>query len=221
MNATSALRAALRGHLSAISIDALLQRHVGVHRGELASLSEREREQVALALEEAAALFSVTPRSELGRIIRTSLGLPLGAEPAAPPKRNEATTSIRSELDVNVARNAAHKLATELGFSTSAAVKVATAVSELARNIILYAGEGAVEFEPLGAGVEAKLRVRAIDRGPGIPAPQLESILGGQYRSRSGLGKGIVGVKRVATTFSIESKPGVGTTIVAEFRGRA
>jgi serine/threonine-protein kinase RsbT len=94
-------------------------------------------------------------------------------------------------------------------------------VSELARNIILYAAEGAVELEPLGTGVEAKLRVRATDRGPGIPPPQLEAILGGQYRSRSGLGKGIVGVKRVANTFSIESKPGVGTTIIAEFRGRS
>jgi serine/threonine-protein kinase RsbT len=221
MNATSVLRAALRGHLSAISIDALLQRHVGVHRGELASLSERDREQVALALEEAAALFSATPRSELGRIIRTSLGLALDADPAAPSKRSNVTTFIRTELDVNVARNAAHKLAVELGFSASAAVKVATAVSELARNIILYAAEGAVELEPLGAGTEAKLRVRATDRGPGIPAPQLATILGGQYRSRSGLGKGIIGVKRVANTFSIESKPSVGTSIVAEFRGRA
>jgi serine/threonine-protein kinase RsbT len=220
MSATSVLRAALRGHLSAISIDALLQRHVGMH-GDVASMSDRDREQVARALEEAATLFSATPRAELSKIIRTSLALRLAAEPpAASPERGAITTPIRTEIDVNVARNAARKLATDLGFSASAAIKVATGVSELARNIILYAGQGAIELEPLGGAAEPKLRVRSTDQGPGIPPAKLEEILGGQYRSRSGLGKGIVGVKRVASSFSIESKPGAGTTIVAEFRGR-
>jgi serine/threonine-protein kinase RsbT len=221
MNAMRVLRTALRGHLSAISIDALLQRQVGMHDGEVASISEHERERVALGLEEAATLFSATPRTELRRVIRTGLGLPLAAELGAPAERKVATTLIRNEVDVNVSRNAARKFALELGFSASAAVKVATAVSELARNIILYAGEGTIQLEPLGEGVEPRLRVLATDRGPGIPAAQLASILGGQYRSRSGLGKGIVGVKRVASTFNIETKPGVGTSIVAEFRGRA
>jgi serine/threonine-protein kinase RsbT len=221
MKIMSVLRTALSGHLSAISIDALLQRHVGVQHGEVASMSERDREQVALAIEEAASLFSTTPRKELRRILRTSLGLSNADEPAARSDGSVVTTSIRTEVDVNVARNTARQLAAELGFSSSAAVKVATGVSELARNIILYAGEGTVEIQALDrGGAEPKLRVRATDRGPGISATQLDAILGGQYRSRSGLGKGIVGVKRVANSFSIETTPGRGTTIVAEFRGR-
>ena len=220
MTAIPALRAALRGHLSAISIDALLQRHLGAHVGDVTSLSVLDRERAARAIEEAAILFSKSPRGDLRRIIRIHLGLSLAPQLSIPPERNVATTPIRSEVDVNVARNHARKFATELGFSASAAVKVATGVSELARNIILYAGQGTIEIEPLSGGSDPKLRVVATDQGPGIQPAQLESILSGQYRSRSGLGKGIVGVKRVANSFSIDSKPGVGTTIMAEFRGR-
>lgn len=220
MNAISTLRAALRGHLSAISIDAVLQRQLSAN-ADVANMAEREREQVALGLEEAATLFSTTSRSELRRIIRSSLGLALSTDSAASPARVATTTPIRAEVDVNVARNSARKVATELGFSANAAVRVATGVSELARNIILYAGSGSIELESLGGPGEPKLRVRATDRGPGIPAAQLTAILEGRYRSRSGLGKGISGVKRVASSFNIETKPGAGTTITAEFGGRA
>jgi serine/threonine-protein kinase RsbT len=215
MTARSELRAALRGHLSAISIDALLQRHVP--DVEIAAMPEPDRQQVAIRFEEAVALFSATSRAELRQLIRAGLGLALQAATGT-VERKVVATPIRIELDVSVARNAARKLAAELGFSASAAVKVATGVSELARNIILYAGEGSIEVEALEEGREPKLRVRATDQGPGIPPALLEAILHGKYRSRTGLGKGIVGVKRVANAFSIESKPGAGTTVLAEFR---
>ena len=89
--------------------------------------------------------------------------------------------------------------------------RIATAVSELARNAYGYAGGGRAEFVLDATTIPQRFVVRICDSGPGIDNLQL--ILDGQYRSPSGMGLGLIGARRLMDTFSINSKPGKGTTV--------
>ena len=119
---------------------------------------------------------------------------------------------ILSETDIVVARGAGRDLCQHIGFRAVVQLKVATAISELARNIIQYAGKGTVELISMN-GKASGIEVTARDNGPGIS--ELEAILGGQYRSKTGMGLGIRGVKNLMDEFEIETVPDVGTRIVA------
>ncbi|MDF2693384.1 MAG: Anti-sigma factor RsbT [Labilithrix sp.] len=130
--------------------------------------------------------------------------------PDAPPSRQEV--AIASEHDVIHARTDAKRLADTLGFSIPDAVKVATVVSELARNIVNYAREGSIELEVVDTPRKG-IRITAIDHGPGIP--DVEHILSGKYRSRTGMGLGLVGSKRLVDQLEVDSAPGRGTKVVA------
>jgi serine/threonine-protein kinase RsbT len=90
--------------------------------------------------------------------------------------------------------------------------KVTTIVSELARNIVLYAQRGNIEIGFNHLERKGQIVVTAVDNGPGIP--NLNQIMGGQYQSRTGLGKGILGTKRLADSFHI-STSNQGTSITA------
>ena len=92
-------------------------------------------------------------------------------------------------------------------------VKVATVVSELARNIHQYAGEGVILLHPLN-GTRPGMRVTARDSGPGIP--HLDQVLSGRWRSKNGMGLGLLGTRRLMNTFEIVAPPGQGTTVVVE-----
>ncbi|APR76073.1 Anti-sigma B factor RsbT [Minicystis rosea] len=118
------------------------------------------------------------------------------------------------EDDIARARNAARMLAGQLGFSLVGQTRLMTAVSELARNIVQYAGEGQVELSPRTPppGVE----IVAKDRGPGIP--NLDRILAGNYRSRLGMGLGLRGVRSLAERFDVRTDMGRGTTVTAMLR---
>jgi signal transduction histidine kinase/CheY-like chemotaxis protein len=118
---------------------------------------------------------------------------------------------IENESDVVAVRQRAHRVAELLGFDRQDQTRIATAVSELARNAYGYAGGGRAEFI-LDAGMEPqRFAVRICDNGPGIANLQL--ILDGQYRSSSGMGLGLVGARRLMDTFKIDSRPGNGTTV--------
>lgn len=110
------------------------------------------------------------------------------------------------------ARTDAKRLADSLGFAIPDAVKIATVVSELARNIVAYAGKGTITLEVV-AEPRVGIRISARDDGPGIA--DVAHILSGKYKSRTGMGLGIVGSKRLVDRFEIDSGPGRGTTIVA------
>jgi signal transduction histidine kinase len=122
-----------------------------------------------------------------------------------------AAIAIRTEEDVVEARRQARGIAARLGFDPNDQTRLATAVSEIARNAFTYAAGGAVEFtvngEPDGSGM---LEVRISDSGPGIA--DLKKVLGGMYRSKTGMGLGIIGAKRLMDDFRIESA-GTGTTV--------
>ena len=121
------------------------------------------------------------------------------------------TVEINEEYDIVTARNHAKTICDDLGFSASEQVKIATVVSELARNIHAYVGRGRIELEIVGSprpGIE----IRATDSGNGIP--NIDEILAGKYRSRTGMGVGLLGTQRLMDEFSINSGPGRGTRLV-------
>jgi signal transduction histidine kinase/CheY-like chemotaxis protein len=123
-----------------------------------------------------------------------------------------ATIGIRAEEDVVEARRQARDIAARLGFDPNDQTRLATAVSEIARNAFNYASGGTVEFSYAGDGNGAGvLEVRIADQGPGIA--DLKKILNGSYRSKTGMGLGIVGAKRLMDDFRIDSAPGQGTTV--------
>jgi serine/threonine-protein kinase RsbT len=93
-------------------------------------------------------------------------------------------------------------LCAALGARSLVIQKVATIVSELSRNIVSYTPGGSIELTIVDA-TPRRIRIRAIDAGKGIL--DLDAILAGRYRSKTGLGKGILGVKRLADTFEIQT----------------
>jgi signal transduction histidine kinase/CheY-like chemotaxis protein len=120
------------------------------------------------------------------------------------------TVEVRREQDVVLARQRARQLAQLLGLEGSEATRVATAVSEIARNAWKYAGGGRVAFSLESEGAPA-LVVTVADQGPGIPS--LADVLGGAYVSKTGMGLGIVGSRRLVDRFDVDSGPR-GTTVV-------
>jgi signal transduction histidine kinase len=121
------------------------------------------------------------------------------------------TIPIENESDVVAVRQRAHRVAELLGFDRQDQTRIATAVSELARNAFGYAGGGRAEFALDAATAPQRFVIRICDQGPGIA--NLQTILDGQYRSTSGMGLGLVGARRLMDTFSIDSKPGKGTNV--------
>ncbi len=120
---------------------------------------------------------------------------------------------IQYEHDVVAARQRTRELAEALGFDTQQQTRLATAVSEIARNAFSYAGSGKVEFSLNGNTAPQLLSIRVVDNGPGIR--NLDEIQAGTYRSKTGMGLGIIGSQRLIDRFFIESSPGKGTTVVA------
>ncbi len=118
-------------------------------------------------------------------------------------------TQVEHEDDIVTVRQRVRRLAERLGFEVQDQTRIATAVSEIARNAYGYAGGGRVEYgldEGLGG---QSLVIRVIDKGPGIP--HLDEILEGRYRSTTGLGIGITGSRRLMDRFEIETETGKGT----------
>lgn len=118
---------------------------------------------------------------------------------------------INVERDISEGRAAARLLCESGGVRSLAMQKITTIVSELARNIVSYTPAGALEL-----ALKADRRIFstiATDEGSGIP--NLEEIMSGRYKSRTGLGAGILGVKRLSSHFEVQTGP-TGTRILSE-----
>jgi serine/threonine-protein kinase RsbT len=118
---------------------------------------------------------------------------------------------ISSSEDFQNASDVGRDICRQLGFGPLDQTKVSTAICELTRNILQYAGRGELKFATLNSprrGIE----VHAVDHGPGIP--DLGLVMSTQYRSRTGMGMGLKGTKRIVDEFEIESVPGRGTRVV-------
>ena len=119
--------------------------------------------------------------------------------------------TLQREPDVVLTRQRARQIAQLLGFDVQDQTRIATAVSEVARNALAYAGGGNVEFHVEGQTRPQLLQVSVSDQGPGIP--HLQEILAGQYQSPTGLGLGLRGAHRLMDQVHIASAPGQGTTV--------
>jgi serine/threonine-protein kinase RsbT len=118
---------------------------------------------------------------------------------------------VNSVGDIVTARQKGRELAQELGFSATDATLIATAISELARNIVLYAREGTIAIETRRDAGRPGLMVTAQDEGPGIRDVQ-RALMGG-YTTSGGMGLGLAGVRRIMDGMDVESKLGKGTTV--------
>jgi len=119
---------------------------------------------------------------------------------------------INNLINVVTTRRHALEMATRLGFSLPDATKIAVVVSELARNITLYAESGVITLIPYSSQRKG-IKVIAQDKGPGIE--DVERVLAGGYTTSKGLGMGISGSKKIMDEFEIQSVLGAGTTIKA------
>lgn len=113
---------------------------------------------------------------------------------------------LRSERDIIAARRAARDLARNLGFGLADQTRLATALSELARNVVTHAGAGRCTIEDISDAHAARVQVVVEDHGPGIANVELAMQDG--YSTGKGLGAGLPGAKRLVHRFEISSVPG-------------
>jgi signal transduction histidine kinase len=123
-----------------------------------------------------------------------------------------STVEITSQQDVVIARRRARQIGEILGLEGQDQSRLATAVSEIARNAFEYAGGGKVEFLIAPPDSPQMVLVLVSDRGPGIK--NLSAILAGQYQSTTGMGLGITGARRLTDRFEIETALGEGTSVL-------
>ena len=132
---------------------------------------------------------------------------------AAIPEDVDEDLHIRSDADIVTARRRGRLLAERSGFSTTDQVLFTTAISELARNILLYARGGRIVLRQVVNHEVRGVTVIASDEGPGIA--DVDRAMEPGYSTSSSLGLGLPGVKRLMDEMSIETKVGVGTTVTA------
>jgi serine/threonine-protein kinase RsbT len=218
----------LSGTISSITQRSIFNRLGGLATTPVQQLTASDRATIMQELENSVRLFARSNSAQLiascAKALAPGMGGGLGggagasAAPVVPmaPKK----LPIDQEKDIATARLEAWSEAVRIGLSKFASVKVATAVSELARNIVFYAGKGTVELRSVKdeRGIVG-LQIIASDQGPGIPQSKLDEIWAGTYKSQRGMGKGLVAVKKLVDDFQLDTRPGVGTTVTCVFKG--
>jgi serine/threonine-protein kinase RsbT len=124
---------------------------------------------------------------------------------------DEIRVAIAADADIVVARAEGRSLATRLGFSRTDATLIATAISEVGRNILVHAGGGEIALDAETAPERTGLVVVARDHGPGIP--DVRRALSDGYATGNGLGLGLPGARRLMDDFAIETAVGRGTAV--------
>jgi serine/threonine-protein kinase RsbT len=124
---------------------------------------------------------------------------------------DEICISVASDADMVPARAEGRALAERLGFSRTDATLIATAISEVGRNILVHAGSGEIVLSQLHENGRDGLEVVARDSGPGIT--DVDAALRDGYASRGGLGLGLPGARRLMDEFDIASRLGEGTVV--------
>jgi len=127
------------------------------------------------------------------------------------PPEPEERIAIESDNDVVTARQRARELAAKLELTSTDQTLLATAISEVARNITTYAGTGEVALRVLRDRGREGIEVLASDDGPGIE--DVELALQDGYTTGNGLGLGLPGARRLVDEFDLETRPGEGTRV--------
>ncbi|MGK9067367.1 anti-sigma regulatory factor [Stutzerimonas chloritidismutans] len=125
--------------------------------------------------------------------------------------RTSGSVAVRIEQDVVLARQAVRKLAQDCGMRLIDQTKLVTAVSELARNTVVYGGGGDMDWDMVEQGARTGIRLTFRDEGPGIADIKLALTDG--WTSGGGLGLGLTGARRLVDEFELNSTPGAGTRI--------
>ncbi|MCS4282591.1 serine/threonine-protein kinase RsbT [Pseudomonas sp. BIGb0278] len=125
--------------------------------------------------------------------------------------RDSGSHPVRIEQDVVLARQLARKLASECGMRLVDLTKMVTAVSELARNTVVYGGGGDMDWEIIDGLGRVGLRLVFRDEGPGIPDTKLALTDG--WTSGNGMGLGLTGARRLVDEFELDTAPGQGTRV--------
>jgi serine/threonine-protein kinase RsbT len=124
---------------------------------------------------------------------------------------DEVRVPITSDADLVTARAEARAMAERLGFPRPDPTLIATAISEIARNIVVHVGRGEIILEPFRDADRYGVVVTARDEGPGIR--DVEAALRDDYSGRGGLGLGLAGARRLMDDFELSSDPDTGTTV--------
>jgi serine/threonine-protein kinase RsbT len=124
---------------------------------------------------------------------------------------DEVRVPIASDADLVTARAEGRAMAERLGFPRPDPTLIATAISEVARNIVVHAGRGEIVLRPFDDSDRYGLVVIATDEGPGIR--DVEAALRDDYSGRGGLGLGLPGARRLMDDFELESDADAGTTV--------
>lgn len=124
---------------------------------------------------------------------------------------DECVVPIVGESGIVEARQQGRRMALDLGMPTTSAIQVATAISEVARNILTYAGRGEIALRTRQEGAHRAVEIVAEDDGPGIDDLAAAMIDG--YSTQGGLGLGLPGAKRLMDEFEIVSEVGHGTRV--------
>jgi len=123
----------------------------------------------------------------------------------------ELRVDIRSEADVVTARQKGRELAQQAGFAGTDLALIATAISEVARNIIEYAKQGEMVLSIIHQGSTRGVSVEARDEGPGIV--DVTRAMQNGFTTGKGLGLGLPGARRLMDEFEIDSRTGAGTAV--------
>jgi serine/threonine-protein kinase RsbT len=126
----------------------------------------------------------------------------------------EIRVAINSDQDIVSARQKGRAMASDLGFSSGDATLIATAISELARNIVSYARKGQITLKGVHGSSRVGIVVIASDDGPGIL--DIRQALRDGFSTSGSLGLGLPGVRRLMDEFEIDSQPGRGTIVAVK-----
>ena len=124
---------------------------------------------------------------------------------------DEIHVRVASDADAVTARQRGREAALKIGLSRSEATYVATAISEIARNITTHAGAGEIHIREVRRGEQIGMEVVATDEGPGIT--DVEAVLASDYASTAGLGLGLWGARQLMDEVEVSSEPGRGTIV--------
>jgi len=128
------------------------------------------------------------------------------------------TIIVESDIGVMAARQKGRELAQRIGITGSDLTLIATAISEITRNIVQYAGQGEIEFRPVERGGRRGLLIIARDCGPGIA--DVNRAMQDGFTTSRGMGLGLPGARRLMDDFEIVSEVGKGTTVTMIKWGR-
>ena len=137
---------------------------------------------------------------------------PISTMSPSPP--DAVRIAISSDVDIVKARQAGRRVAENVGFVFTELALVATAISELARNIVRYARSGEIAIRPITNSARRGIQIVAQDHGPGIR--DVEQALQIGFSTAGGLGLGLPGVRRLMDEFEIASTPGQGTKVMVK-----